>query len=242
MNNGNKIGSMMKTIARGFCDALFPRVCRVCGRSLVEGETLLCVGCMAGLPRTRFHLDGFNALHQRLGGRYAVDVAAAWFNYMPDSPYARLIRRAKYGDRPGYGRRMGVMYARELLADGVGTAFDVLLPVAMHPLKRFVRGYNQAEEIARGMADVFGCDVGDNLRALRRHTTQTRRGAYERYSNISGSFAIMHPQELDGLNVVIVDDVITTGSTMTDCIRAVGESSSPATINVLSLGATLLKA
>ncbi len=242
MNDGNKIGRMTRTLVRGALDALFPRTCRVCGRSLVEGETLLCVGCMAALPRTRFHLDGFNSLHRRLGGHHPVEVAAAWFHYMPDSPYAGLIRRAKYDDRPLYARQMGAMYARELLADGVGAGFDVLLPVAMHPLKRFVRGYNQADEIARGMAGIFGCDVGDNLRAMRRHTTQTRRGAYERYSNIAGSFAVVSPHELDGLNVVIVDDVITTGSTIADCIRAVGESSAPASINVLSLGATLLKA
>ena len=242
MNSGNKIGTMTRTVIRGALDALFPRLCRVCGQSLVEGETLLCVGCMAALPRTRFHLDGFNSLHHRLGGHHAVGVAAAWFHYMSDSPYASLIRRAKYYDRPVYARRMGEMYARELLADGVGHDFDVLLPVAMHPLKRFMRGYNQAEEIARGMAAVFGCDVGDNLRALRRHSTLTRRSANERFTNISGSFAVVNPRELDGLNVVIVDDVITTGSTMADCIRAVGESSAPASINVLSLGATLLKA
>ena len=90
--------------------------------------------------------------------------------------------------------------------------------------------------------DVASNPLEANLRALRRHSTQTRRSANERFTNISGSFAVVNPRELDGLNVVIVDDVITTGSTMADCIRAVGESSAPASINVLSLGATLLKA
>lgn len=231
----------MRTIGRGALDAVFPRLCRVCGCSLIEGERLLCVKCMAELPRTRLHLEDFNVLHHRIGGRYRIDTAAAWFHYMPDSQYARLVRRAKYGDRPADAFELGRMYARELLADGVGRDFDVLLPVAMHPLKRFVRGYNQAAEIARGMAGVFGCDVGDNLRALRHHSSQTRRGAYERFVNVSGTFAVDHPGELDGLKVVIVDDVITTGSTVADCVGAVGDSASPASINVLGLGATLQK-
>ena len=88
MNDGNKIGRMTRTLVRGTLDALFPRTCRVCGRSLVEGETLLCVGCMAALPRTRFHLDGFNSLHRRLGGHHPVEVAAAWFRTI--CPTARM--------------------------------------------------------------------------------------------------------------------------------------------------------
>lgn len=231
----------MLLIGSSSLDVVFPRTCRVCGRTLVAGERLLCVGCMAELPRTYLHDIDFNTVHHRIGGRHEIDVAAGWFYYYRDSPYARLIYEAKYGDRPATARMLGRLYGMELAADGLAGRFDVLLPVALHRDRLLRRGYNQSLEIARGLAAELGCDVGDNLMALRSHRTQTRRSGYDRYDNVRGSFGIRHPEELDGLSVAIVDDVVTTGSTVLDCINAIVGSASPSGISVLSIGVTHMR-
>ena len=136
---------------------------------------------------------------------------------------------------------LGRLYGMELAADGLAGRFDVLLPVALHRDRLLRRGYNQSLEIARGLAAELGCDVGDNLMALRSHRTQTRRSGYDRYDNVRGSFGIRHPEELDGLSVAIVDDVVTTGSTVLDCINAIVGSASPSGISVLSIGVTHMR-
>ncbi len=231
----------VRTMVSASLDAFFPRTCRVCGCSLAVGEDLLCASCMADLPRTRLHREVFNTVHQRVGGKNSIDVAAGWFYYYRDSPYARLVHEAKYGDRPLTARKLGRLYGLELAADGLAGCFDVLLPVPLHRDKLLKRGYNQSLEVARGLAGQLGCDVGDNIVAVRSHSTQTRRGGYDRYANVKGSFAVEHGAELDGLRVAIVDDIITTGSTIHECVDAVTSSSSPASVSVLSIGVTKMR-
>lgn len=225
-------------MAASALDAVFPRTCRVCGCSLSHYEHLLCLGCQADLPRTGLHKVDFNTVHQRVAGTVPVGIAAGWFYYYRDSPYAQLVREAKYRDMPSTARRLGAMYGRELAADGLRGRFDVLLPVPLHRDRLLRRGYNQSLEIARGLAAELGCDVGDNLRAVKAHRTQTRRSGYERYANVRGSFGIVSPHELDGLRVAVVDDVVTTGSTIHDCIDVIAASSSPAEIGILTIGVT----
>lgn len=228
-------------MASAALDSIFPRTCRICGQSLTVGERLMCVGCMAELPRTYLNHIDFNTLHQRIAGSNPIDIAAGWFYYYSDSPYARLIREAKYDDRPATARRLGRLYGAELAADGLRGRFDVLLPVPLHRDKLLKRGYNQSYEIARGLAEELDCPVGDNLVAVRAHKTQTRRSGLDRYKNVEGSFDVRRPEELDGLTVAVVDDIITTGSTVLDCLNAIAASSTPSTLNVLSLGVTHMR-
>ena len=201
----------------------------------------MCVECMAGLPRTYLHRVDFNTLHQRIGGTHEIGVAAGWFHYLPDSPYATLIHEAKYGDRPATARRLGRLYGSELRDDGLAGRFDVLLPVPLHIGRQLSRGYNQSREAAVGMAAELGCEVGDNIVALRGHSTQTRRSGYERYSNVRGTYGVRHADELEGLHIAVIDDIVTPGSTVFDCIDAIMSVAAPAAVNVLSLGVTKMR-
>lgn len=116
---------------------------------------------------------------------------------------------------------------------------DALLPIPLHWTRRMHRGYNQSEEIARGLAEVAGLAVADNLIAVRRHSSQTHKGAVARRRNISGCLALKHPSELDGLHIVIVDDIVTTGSTMAEAVQAISRSGArPASIGIIALGVT----
>lgn len=228
-------------IAKGALDWVFPRTCRVCGQTLTAGEELLCLGCLAELPRTELHRIDFNTIHQRVGGTQLIDTATGWFYYYSDSPYASLIREAKYDDRPATGYRLGKLFGRELAAEGFGGRFDVLLPVPLYRNKLIKRGYNQSEEIARGLAEELRCEVGDNLTALRAHSTQTRRSSFERYENVRGTYGVKHGEELAGLRVAIVDDIVTTGSTILDCVTALCDAAQPASVSVLTIGVTKMR-
>ena len=126
----------MKYVVESLADALMPRLCPVCGRSLVRGEKLMCTRCMMALPRTRSHLQRDNSIMARLSRPGLEPVlAAAWMEYSRHSPYAAIIRDAKYNSMPRLARDAGEMMAREMIADGMGEVLadiDVLLPVPMH--------------------------------------------------------------------------------------------------------------
>lgn len=230
---------MLREILRAVVDyaggLAAPALCPVCGRELLDGEHGLCLHCLAKLPRCITASRA--ALTDLLSNAVCPPgIAAAWFRYDPSTPEAALIRKAKYDDRPALIAALGRQFARELTATVALGEVDVLLPVPMHWRKRMKRGYNQSAVLAEAISRETGIPVGDNLVALAPHGTQTRRRAEARRLNMEGKLGVEAPQELDGLNIVIVDDIVTTGATVLECVRAVSRSGAlPASMGVLSL-------
>lgn len=238
------IREIMARIGRFGADLTALRECAVCGTILERDEAEICLKCLEALPRTlNHHSPNSRAAEYVSNGVAPQGFVASWFHYDPSTPYSRLILEAKYADRPRLAYELGRIFALELLDDmaAIGDV-DVLLPVPMHWSKRIRRGYNQSEEIARGISATTGIPVGDNLQAVRRHSTQTRKGRDARRANIANTMALKHPHELDGLNIAFVDDIVTSGATTVECVRAVSTSGArPASIGLISLGLTVAR-
>lgn len=214
---------------------IWPRECALCERPLEATEDVLCLQCLMELPR---YGDTRQIVNTSVpGGSIAV---RSWFFYDSYAPFARLIRDIKYHDRPGLARKLGREFAVELEGDAFFSdhPIDVILPVPLHWTKHVARSYNQAAEIARGVSDVSGIKVGDNLRATRAHRTQTARSSTERDENVRDIFRIVRPAELDGRHIALLDDVITTGATMFSALHEILAVCRPASITFLSLGNT----
>ena len=228
---------------RQLCDSIlrmiYPHVCAVCHDSLVEGEQVMCLRCLTELPRTMTHTLTNNTLHERVAAPgVAVDRAAAWFNYARHNEYARIIHDAKYHGMANLAHQCGAIYAREIAGSGFFDGVDLLLPVAMHRQKLRERGYNQARLIAEGIGSVTGIAVGDNLIAAKKHATQTRKNSWQRWINTRDVYTVARPIELEGLHVMLVDDVITTGATMLACLTAIHDAVHNVTTSFVTLAAT----
>lgn len=220
-------------------DMLWPRVCQVCGQTLVDGERTLCISCQLNMPVTSIHRQPFNSIHQRLAATgVPIEKAAAYFHYYTDNPYSRLLIDAKYNHQPWIDRDLARCFAGSLRAEGWFEGIDAIMPVPMHPWKRLRRGYNQAEVIARGIADIAGLPVMDNLVCVRHHGTQTHLGRTGRWVNAMRTYAVERPDELDHLHLLIVDDIITSGATMLACCTAILCANPTVRLSALSLGLT----
>lgn len=222
-------------------DMFFPRCCEVCDRRLVRGEEVICLKCDYEMPRCRIHTDKFNTIHQRLAGHVPIHRAAGYFYYYRSTSYTRLILDAKYAGRPVIARTLARRFAAEISPDGFFDGIDVIIPVPLHTVKLMKRGYNQAEYIARGIADTTGIKVGEHLRARRGHATQTRRGAFERWINSKGIYQAVDTDSLRGRHLLVVDDVVTSGATLLACCEALHAAVPDATISVLTLGVTAMQ-
>lgn len=242
------IRDVLSRVGQLVLDYVAPEVCCVCRRRLVAGERHICTHCLVALPRTGYYGAATPMSAVVANGIAPPGFTAAWFFYNHSSPYADIVRRAKFDDRPSLARYAGVLMARELIAHEQSlvaagsrqmpfSAVELLLPVPMHWSRRLHRGFNQSVEIARGIADVAGIPVGDNLVALKRHPKQSRRRADKRRKNLVDNFAVADSHELDGKHIAIVDDVVTTGATVAECIRAISVSGArPASIGIIALG------
>ena len=235
---------MWKTIKQWLsaaADIAMPRVCPVCGKALDNDEQWLCRKCLAALPRTRYEETDFNTMEQHFAGKVPIEHATAYFFYEKGSPYASILHDIKYHSLP----KMGYWLASRAVTEMAGSHFfegiDVVTAVPLHRSKLAHRGYNQSEYLARGIADRLGIPYVEALNAVKPHSTQTHKGALERWQNIQGNYALKNDaSHLSGKHILLVDDVITTGSTLTVCASLL-KSIPGATISLFTLAAARLE-
>lgn len=198
-----------------------PRRCAVCGACLDDGEEVLCLKCDIGMPRTNYHLRADNPVEQRFWGRFPLERATSYFRYCKDGDYRRILFRMKYEGRQDDAETMGRLMAADLVRSGFFEGVDVLLPVPLHPDKQRLRGYNQSACIAQGVSAVTGIPVSvGNVRRLKFTETQTRKSAHQRWDNVDGVFEAVDAAAFVGQHVLLLDDVLTTGATLTACADA----------------------
>jgi ComF family protein len=217
--------SHIKEIGDDFLSLFFPRLCIACHVHLVKGEKVLCTICLLSMARTDFHSRRDNALEKAFWGRCLIERAAAFSVYNRGSRIRKLIHALKYEGRKDIGRMLGEMYGSVLAESGFMDGIDLIIPVPLHPARLRRRGYNQSECIAEGLSGVTHLPVRTNV-IMRTGLTgsQTKSGRYERWENVKGLFHVPEPALIRGRHVLIVDDVITTGSTMEACVNALHDA------------------
>lgn len=199
-------------------ELLFPSLCITCGERLISQEKYVCFNCWNDLPVTRFHTDLENKVAQLFWGRVNLENATAFFSYKKGSNYQQLIHFIKYRGLKELGYETGLRFGHVLNESVNYREVDLIVPVPLHPKKEKRRGYNQCRWIARGIAESMEKELEtDNLFRKIFTTTQTRKNRYERWQNVEGIFGIHHPEVFRGKHILLVDDVVTTGSTLEAC-------------------------
>jgi ComF family protein len=230
----------LSVIGESLLGLFYPRLCPACSEVLYGNENILCLKCMSEFPRTGFHLDPENDMARLFWGRVLIDNAAAFFYYQKGSRFQNLIHEMKYFDQKQLGISLGRWFGEELK----GTSFlhaEVIHPVPLHTVKLKKRGYNQSEQIATGLSEALGIPLETNLIERVVNTdTQTRKTKYERWSNVEGIFRVKKPDKLKNRHVLLVDDVVTTGSTLEACAVPVLAVEGTA-VSVLTLGYARLR-
>ncbi len=201
-----------------FISLLFPRLCYACGNHLLRNENLICTECYVVIPRTNYHIESENPVAQLFWGRCLIEKAAAFSYYNKGSRIRKLVHNLKYKGIKEIGFELGRIYALSLKSSGFTSDIDLIIPVPLHPAKKRIRGFNQSDIISEGLAAVTGLIV-DTTSLIRTtvSATQTRRSRYERWTNVEGIFQVKDTETLKGRHILLVDDVITTGSTIESC-------------------------
>ena len=185
---------------------------------------MLCLKCQKKLPRTNFHLDPINPVIKQFWGKVPVKAATAFYHFTKGSKVQHLIHQLKYKQHPEVGIKIGKLMGNDLLQSKWFTDLDIVIPVPLHRDKERTRGYNQAAVFATGLALTLGITSSqENLHRTKFTSTQTKKHRFERFENVHQVFMIADKVQFKNKNVLLVDDVITTGSTLTACAETILE-------------------
>lgn len=208
---------MVKKYFLGLFDLFYPSLCLACGNNLFNGEETLCVRCLSNLPKTNFHSEPVNPVIKHFWGKVPVHSATAYYHFHKGDKVQKLIHQLKYKNHPEIGVKVGKMLGNDLAESSLFNTVEMVMPVPLHANKLRMRGYNQSEQLARGIAAALGVSYDDSLQRNKHTATQTKKHRYERFENVNSVFEIRNAAKLTNKHILIVDDVITTGSTLVAC-------------------------
>lgn len=209
---------------KDFLSLVFPEYCFGCKNTLVLGEQYICTDCKINLPKSDFHKEKDNAMARKFWGKVPLTDCLAYVHFSKKGIVQNLLFSLKYEGAKEIGQVMGEEYGRYLQSENYISSFDRIIPVPLHPAKQMKRGYNQAAEFATGLGKGLEMEVHSN--AMRRivHTaTQTRKSRFERWKNAEKIFEVTEENTVKNQKILLVDDVVTTGSTLEACVATLYE-------------------
>lgn len=212
--NKYELKNALFRIAGSISDLMFPRSCGMCGNRLYGHEKQVCTVCLRGLPRTGYHLKKGNPVEMLFWGLMPIERATALMFYRGEKTRT-AVHRLKYFDNPHIGEYLAEVMSDEIKDSGFFEGIDCIVPVPLSRRKKMSRGYNQSEWIAKGIRRITGIEIIDNaVRRVVDNKTQTQMKHSERWKNVENIFRLTRPELITGKHVLIVDDVVTTGSTI----------------------------
>lgn len=217
-----------------FLTVIRPRTCAICGASLNSTEQKLCGSCLLQLPYIGCEDFLDNPSARLFWGRIPVERVCSFMHYHHDVDSHNLLISLKYRNRPELGVWLGRLVARELSPRGFFEDIDCIVAVPLHWRRHLQRGYNQSRELARGISETTGIPLLRRVVVrVRNNKSQTRMSTAERMHNTQNLFRAR--SSLSGRHVLLVDDVLTTGATLSACAQAIIDLSPDVRISILTL-------
>ncbi len=214
---------------------LYPRICVLCRRQLTGNEMHFCLFCQRNIPRTNYHAAPQNAATLRFEGKIPFLQISSFLYYNKGGKGQQIVAEIKYRKNEKLGKYMGNLMAKEIKDSGFFDHIDGIIPVPLHKNKLKLRGFNQSEAIARGISEITQIPLyTQSLIRQKANISQTRKNAFERWLNTKEIFCFVPETDFSGQHLLLVDDVLTTGSTLEACIHPIIKNTT-ANISILTL-------
>jgi ComF family protein len=202
----------------GLTQILYPLQCWGCGSDTITQTDKICVQCMSKLPHTKFNNITDNAVEKIFYGRIPIVAATSMYYFSKNTLLQHLMHLLKYKNNPEVGNYLGSQLGISLKESSRFNNIDGIIPIPLSKKRLHKRGYNQALAICNGIALQLEKPVYENLTIRHRdNETQTHKTRQERWDNMQNVFKVENTAVLEGKNILLVDDVITTGATLEAC-------------------------
>ena len=197
------------------CELIFPKLCLICEEPLYEAHKL-CLSCENKLPYYPFNLPGKSVLRNKFWGANNPTECFAMLQFAQGTICQNILHLIKYNNQQALAIELGKQMALKMDSNGF-TKPSLLIPVPIHKKKKQLRGYNQAELLAKGMAAIWDIPIKNHLKRIKHAQSQTSLNREKRWDNLIETYTLKQavaPQ----VHIMLVDDVLTTGATLAHCL------------------------
>ena len=224
----------------GFLHLFYPHICMHCGSEELHAENVLCEACEKNLPYTHFLPIEKNTIEKIFWGRVPLHEAGASLFFTKDSIVQSLVFALKYKNQKKAGKLLGNIIGRDLLNSQRFKNIDCMIPIPLSKNKQRARGYNQALVICEGIQEKLPhIQILPLLLKHKNLISQTNKDRIQRTQLGAQSFAIIDQAQLAEKNVLVVDDVITTGATIESACKFLLSEARPHSLSVVAAAYTI---
>lgn len=208
-------------IFRDLLDFLFPSLCSACGKRLGEYEKYICLDCLSKIPRTNYHNEENNKLEEFFAGRIPFERVAAFAYFVKEGTLQPIIHELKYKNNPKLGVYLGQLCGDSLSGSKFIGSVDFIVPIPLHQKRLKERGYNQAYKLGKGISMRTGVNLNDTVvvRTINNPSQAKSDSREARWANVENIFSLTDTTLFENKHVLLIDDVLTTGSTLEACAK-----------------------
>lgn len=217
-----KAYEIFNTAANGILSLVYPNNCAICDKELPDGMEHMCFACRDELHFTYFEkFKEPSPADELFWGRIDVENVFPLLYFQKGSAVQKILHKIKYGEGKQIGSFMGEMIGGHMNENEKFRSIEALIPIPLHSKKGFKRGYNQSLMIARGIAEETEKPIVEGLVRNVHRASQTTKGKEERWKNVQSIFEVRPDTLQNKTHVAIVDDVLTTGSTLESAAKTI---------------------
>ena len=200
---------------------IFPKLCFGCNNLLLQNEHVICSHCRHNLPLTNHHLISNNDTTKKLYGLINLEFGASMLYFHKDGIVQKLIHNLKYKGNENIGTFLGEWYANEIKNNAIIKTVSEIIPVPLHTKRLKERGYNQVDSFCKALSKELDIPFNNTLLIRKKYSkTQTTKNKTERQLHNDSVFDISKTATNENKHYLLIDDVITTGSTLELCAKA----------------------